>query len=231
MSGESRKKVRRARVLGPGAILTLECPRSGERLKMRVTRRSGRALDVEPLHGGNPVPCSTPGSEVLLRVARPFGLFLYRGKMERAAPVGAAQILLSEAPPRRRQLRHFFRMRVRMGVVVESNGRGGTAPVLRASNLSGSGILLMDPQGRLALDATARVGLPIGTRGEIARLDARVVRVETGPPRRAALCFEGIGEATRKAILRYLVREHRRRLGAPAGEATPGKIICLGRSA
>lgn len=229
MNGESQRSVRRARVLGRGTIVTLECAEKGDRLRMRVVQRAGRSVSLEPLHGRGPIPAAVAGSQVMLRVARPFGLFVYKAEMGRVEGEGPVQLLLSETPPRRRQLRHFFRMPVRMGVVLGPSDSGEPAPVLRASNLSGNGILLFDPTERLSLNSSVQVGLPIGPKGEILRLNARVVRVEDAHPRRAALGFEGISEGARKAILRYLVREHRRRSSVPA-EATTGKIISINRS-
>jgi hypothetical protein len=200
----------RARVIGAGAVVTLEDPENGARSRMRILSRSGRIVEVEPLPGSGVLPHLRDRASLVLRAARPSGLFCFQAMVEGTSTDGRGVLRLSDAPPRRRQLRGYFRMPVRFGVLLEVPSGEQTAPMLRARNLSGSGILLLDPDCHLVRAARARVGIPLGPSGEIVRLPARVVRVQEGP-RRVALVFEEISEASRILLLRYLFREHRRR--------------------
>jgi hypothetical protein len=199
----------RARILGAGAVVTLE-QEQGVRSRVRVRFRSGRSLHVEPIPGSGVSPRLMDGGDLVIRVARPSGLFCFRAKAEGVTGEGWGLLRLSDSPPKRRQLREYFRMRVQFGVHLDLRSEERTAPMLRASNLSGSGILLLDPEQLLAVQAQVRVGIPAGPNGEILRFPARVIRVQDGP-RRAALVFDGISEASRLLLLRYLFREHRKR--------------------
>ncbi len=213
----------RARVIGAGAVVTLEDPEQGTRSRMRILSRFDRIIEVEPLPGAGVLPHLRDRASLTLRAARPSGLFCFQATVERTTADGRGVLRLGDAPPRRRQLRGYFRMPVRFGVLLDVPSEEQMAPLLRARNLSGSGILLLDPDGRLLMAARVRVGIPVGPNGEIIRLTARVVRVQEGP-RRAALVFDGISEALRLLLLRHLFREHRRRrkLGlSPMGYLAP----------
>jgi c-di-GMP-binding flagellar brake protein YcgR len=200
----------RARILGAGAVVTLEDPEQGTRSRVRVRSRENRVVRVEPLPGANVSLRWREGANLTLRAARPSGLFCYRATVEGATDEGWGVLRLEAAPPRRRQLRGYFRMAVRFGVLLEVSPEQRTAPMLRACNLSGSGILLHDPNRLLALRSQVRLGLPLGPAGEIVRLPARVIRTQDDPPR-AALAFDEISETSRLLLLRYLFREHRKR--------------------
>ncbi len=221
----------RARIIGPGQVVTIENPVDSSRAKFRIARRDGRDLLVYPFSEGQPAPAWARETPVVVRAARPFGLFLYAGQMAEMSQDGTAMIRLQEGPPRRRQLRGYFRMPVRLGVMLETEP-GEPTVILRARNLSGSGILVMDPESRLVPQTTVRLGLPVGNAGELLRLPARVVRAQEGRPRRVALSFQGISEGARQMLLRYLVREHRRRQsqtpGCP-GEGDAPRILPLQR--
>ncbi len=207
----------RARIIGPGQVVTLEDPESGARLRVRVGRREERRITLLPL-ADSPVSGDwSAGKRALLRAARPFGLFIYRVRLDEGAADGTGLVCLSEGLPRRRQLRGYFRMPVRLGVTLETD-LGGPIVILRARNLSGSGILLFDPESRLLPQATVRIGLPVGNAGEILRLPGRVVRTAGHPAHLAALSFDGISEGARQMLLRYLVRQHRKRQLHERGE-------------
>ncbi|MBM3287912.1 MAG: PilZ domain-containing protein [Candidatus Eisenbacteria bacterium] len=200
----------RARILGPRAIVVLEDPRAGSRGKVRILARSDRLLEVESLTGSDaPFPWAA-GTGLQLRAARPFGLFCYWAIVAEAGGEGRGVLKLDPSCPKRRQMRGYFRMPVRLAALVETRSRSVTTPMLRASNLSGSGILLDDPGGLLAPGARVRLGLPIAPSGELMRLSARVVRMQASP-RRAALTFDRITEGERLIVLRYLFREYCRR--------------------
>ncbi|MFB3908478.1 MAG: PilZ domain-containing protein [Candidatus Eisenbacteria bacterium] len=234
----------KARILGPGSIVTLEDLYDGSRFRMRVRERVEERLHVGPLEDASMAPQWHAGSVLQVRVARPFGLFCYRAMVEGVDEEGCGILKLDPEPPQRRQLRGYFRMQVRLGVHLipqkkERDGEGETpapasapplpAPpvILRACNLSGSGALLHDPDGLLPLNAVVRLGIPILAGGACLRLPARVVRVQESP-RRSAVFFEGISENARQHLLRYLFREHRRRLRGKRG-AVQAKITPLER--
>ena len=200
----------RARILGSGAVVTLEDGDQGTRSRVRVRSRANRLVHVEPLPGSGVSLRWTQGAAMVLRAARPSGLFCYHATVEGVTDEGWGILRLDSAPPRRRQLRGYFRMGVRFGVLLEVGPGERTAPMLRACNLSGSGILLHDPDRLLLASSRVRLGLPLGPNGEILRLPARVIRIQDDPPR-AALAFEGISETSRLLLLRYLFREHRKR--------------------
>jgi c-di-GMP-binding flagellar brake protein YcgR len=101
-------------------------------------------------------------------------------------------------------------MRVRLGALLEVPTHAVTAPMLRVCNLSGSGMLVRDPDHLLTEGRQVRLGLPIGPSGEIVRLQSRVVRVQSSQGT-AGVCFEEITESVRLVILRYLFKEHRKR--------------------
>jgi hypothetical protein len=244
----------KARILGPGSLVTLEDLYDGSRFRMRVRRREEDRIHLAPLEESALAPGWHVGSVLQVRVARPFGLFCYRATIQGADEEGCGILKLDAEPPQRRQLRGYFRMRVHLGVhfMGETGGRATSEPaespdrkddaspaekparpqstkphtpvILRACNLSGSGALLLDPDGRLPLNAVVRLGIPILAGGACLRLDARVVRVQEDP-RRSAVFFEGISENARQHLLRYLFREHRRRLrgkrGAISAKVTP----------
>lgn len=213
----------RARVIGRGAVVTLEDPEAGTRNRMRIVSRSGRIVEVEPLPGSGVLPCLRNGAKFTLRAARPSGLFCFQATVEGTTAEGRGVLRLDDTRPRRRQLREYFRMPVRFGVILEVPTGEQMAPMLRARNLSGSGILVLDPDGLLPASARVRIGIPLGPSGEIVRLPARVVRVQEAP-RRAALAFDGLSEVSQLLLLRYLFREHRRRrkLGhSPMGYLAP----------
>lgn len=213
----------RARVIGAGAVVTLEDSEQGTRSRMRILSRSDRIIEVEPLPGSGVQPRLRDQATLTLRAARPSGLFCYQATVEWTTADGRGMLRLGDGRPRRRQLRGYFRMPVRFGVLLEVPSDEQMAPMLRACNLSGSGILVLDPEGRLSLSEVARVGIPLGPNGEIIRMPARVVRVQEGP-HRAALAFDEISEAARILLLRYLFREHRKRrkLGlSPMGFLAP----------
>lgn len=200
----------RARIIGPGQVVTLEPPRGGSRLRVRITHREGSDIHVLPVPDDPAFRGWGRGTHLLLRAARPFGLFIYKARLEEISPDHTALIRLSEGRPRRRQLRGYFRMPVRLSVMLETE-LGGPIVILRARNLSGSGILLFDPDSRLIPGKMVGLGLPVGNSGEILRLPARVVRTSGEPARLAALAFDGISEGARQMLLRYLVRQHRKR--------------------
>lgn len=200
----------KARILGPGLAITLEDAATGERARVRVRSRDGRKLTVEAIPGAGVASTWTPGAEIRLRVARPFGLFCYSAKVESTNADGGATIHLADTPPKRQQLRDYFRMPIRIGVRLEDSPDENTATILQGQNLSAGGILLLDAEGRLQQYDRVRLGLPIGPSGSIVRVSARVVRVQDDP-RRVALSFESINESTRRLLLRYLFREHLRR--------------------
>jgi len=228
MTRTPRSPSRRARILGPGLVVTLESACDSSRVRVRVRTREGRSLCVEPLLGSDVKPAWTPGTALELRAARPFGLFLYRAAVEGTSDEGFSLLRLDAAPARRRQLRHDFRTPVRLGVMLEVPPGDRPAPVLRVHNLSANGILISDPQGHLDAQATVRLRLPVGKAGEILRLPARVVWVHEGDPRRVGLCFDKISEGSRRMLLRYLVREHRRRGRRPSG--APAPVISIERT-
>jgi hypothetical protein len=200
----------RARILGAGAFVTLEDRERGTRSRVRIRTRVDRIVEVEPLPGSGTSPQWMAGTSLVLRAARPSGLFCYRVIVEGVTPEGWGLLRLDPAPPRRRQLRGYFRMPVRFGVLLEVSSEEQTAPMLRACNLSGSGILLYDPDEVLQPQSRVRLGLPMGPNGEILRLPARVIRVQKDP-RRVALVFDAITETSRLLLLRFLFREHRKR--------------------
>jgi c-di-GMP-binding flagellar brake protein YcgR len=136
-------------------------------------------------------------------------MFRYRATMEGAPAPGIWSLSIEEAPPKRQQLRDYFRMPVRLSVRVSRPIEDAGPMILRASNLSAGGILLLDPTGALALGDSVSLGLPVGSQGEVLRVSARVVRLQCDPGR-VALAFEGVPESVRRVILRYLFREHRR---------------------
>jgi len=217
----------RARIIGPGQVVTLESPADGTRVRARIARRSGQEVLVHPFcEGHHHAPEWTGGMPVLLRAARPFGLFVYQARLAEIAPDGTALLRLDETRPRRRQLRGYFRMPVRLGVMLETEP-GEPTVILRARNLSGSGILVFDPESRLIPQSTVRIGLPIGNSGELLRLPARVVRVQDGQTRRAALWFDGISEGARQMLLRYLVRQHRRAQQGRGRDGDKTGTVCV----
>lgn len=219
----------RARIIGPGQVVTLEDLEGGARLRARITHREGRRVSLLPLADGPASRSWVVGRRVLIRAARPFGLFIYRGDLDEVLPDGTALVCLSEARPRRRQLRGYFRMPVRLSVTLETE-LGGPIVILRARNLSGSGILVFDPESRLTPQTTVRIGLPVGNSGEILRLPARVVRMKGHPTHLAALAFDGISEGARQMLLRYLVRQHRKRQFRERGEDEPtARIVPIER--
>jgi hypothetical protein len=219
----------KARILGPGAVVTLEDARGSARCRVRVVTRSGRSVRVEPLAGAGVDSVWTAGDPHTLRAARPFGLFLYDVTVEGTEPDGSCRLLLGAGPAQRKQQRHFFRMPVRLGVRLERVGHDAEIVVLRACNLSGNGILVFDPQEYLELGQTVGLALPIGPAGEVVRLSSRVVRVQDEEPRRVALSFEAIGEGTRQALLRYLVRQHRLHLQGERGTGELAKVLSIER--
>jgi hypothetical protein len=221
---------RKAKILGPGAVVTLENTSEGARVRVRVVSRSGRDLRVEPLAGTGLVPTWTAGDRRLLRTARPSGLYLQRATVEQTEADGSCSLKLEPGPARRKQQRHYFRMPVRLGVRLESKDEDdGEIVVLRACNLSGNGILLLDPLGYLEPGLDVRLVLPIGPAGDVVRLDARVVRAQEDSPRRVALSFEGIGDGTRQLLLRYLVRQHRQHLQGGCGSGEGAKVYSIER--
>jgi hypothetical protein len=210
----------RARIIGPGLVVTLENPIDRFRTRVRIARREGREVLVHQISDGNRVRGWSRDGLVILRSARPFGLFLYRARMAEVSQDGTALLRLEDDRPRRRQLRGYFRMPVRLGIMLETEP-GEPTVILRARNLSGSGVLVYDPESILTPRTAVRVGLPVGNSGELLRLPARVVRIQEGPPRRAALWFDSISEGARQMLLRYLVRQHRRRQGETGEEGNP----------
>jgi hypothetical protein len=219
----------KAKILGPGSVVTLEDAQGDARRRVRILTRCGRSVRVEPLAGSGIAPIWTAGDAHVLRAARPFGLFLYHAVVEGPDPDGSCRLVLSSAPARRKQLRHYFRMPVRLGVRVERDGHEGEFVVLRACNLSGNGILVFDPAEYLDKGMSVRLALPIGPAGEIIRLCARGVRVQDEEPRRVALTFEGIGEGTRQALLRFLVRQHRQHRHGLRGTCEPARVFSIER--
>jgi len=199
----------KARIFGPGAVVTLEDACGDTRCRVRVLMRDGPRVHVEPLDGNGTAPAWQPGGVQNIRAARPFGLFLYRATVERAESDGSCHLTLGNDPARRKQQRHYFRMPVRLGVRLEWDGAREEIVVLRACNLSGNGILVFDPNEALQLGATLRIAIPIGPSGEVVRIRARVVRIQEEEPRRVALSFVDLGEGTRQVLLRFLVRQHR----------------------
>lgn len=150
----------RARVIGRGAVVTLEDPEVGTRNRMRIVSRSGRIVEVEPLPGSGVLPCLRNGAKFTLRAARPSGLFCFQATVEGTTAEGRGVLRLDDTRPRRRQLREYFRMPVRFGVILEVPTGEQMAPMLRARNLSGSGILVLDPDGLLPASARVRIGIP-----------------------------------------------------------------------
>lgn len=224
-SGEARRN--KARVLGPGACVTLEDKDEGTRLRVHIEVRTNGRLQVRPLDGTNVTVKWRPGANMELRAARPFGLFCYRTIVEGTTEDGHGVLALTGGPARRRQLRGYFRMKVRLGALIDAP-ESSTTPMLRVCNLSGSGVLLRDPEHRLSKGQRVRVGLPIGPSGEIVRLQARVVRVQPGQGV-AGLCFEEITESLRLVVLRYLFKEHRKRKQRPR-RSRPASITPIERS-
>lgn len=221
---------RKAKILGPGAVVTLENASERARIRVRVVARDGHELRVEPLAGAGLAPTWTVGERRLLRTARPSGLYLQRATIAQAESDGSCSLRLEPGPARRKQQRHYFRMPVRLGVRLESrDDDDGEIVVLRACNLSGNGILLFDPLGYLEPGLDVRLVLPIGPSGEVVRLDARVVRAQEDPPRRVALSFEGIGDGARQLLLRYLVRQHRQHLQGGCGTGEGAKVYSIER--
>lgn len=219
----------KARIIGPGLVVTLEHPASGMRLRARIALREGARVHLLPLSADLTPSEWRPGAPILLRAARSFGLFIYKTRFDGASPDGAMILSLREGRPQRRQLRGYFRMPVRLSVMLESD-LGDPIVIMRARNLSGSGILLFDPESKLALQTTVRLGLPVGNSGELLRLPARVVRVSASPTRLAALTFDGISEGARQMLLRYLVRQHRKRqLQGKRNGASPARIMPIER--
>jgi hypothetical protein len=210
MSAEGQPSRPKARILGPGLSVTVEDADAGRRVRVRVRSRSGRVVELEPIPGAGITTHWKQGTAIRLRVARPFGLFRYSAEVEESQEDGRTRIRLSEDPPRRRQLRDFFRMPVRLAVQVERSDDPAGAAILRALDLSAGGVLLLDPERHISPGDQVRVGLPVGPSKGIVRLSCRVIRVQEDPPR-VALAFEAIGETARQLLLRYLFREHRRR--------------------
>jgi hypothetical protein len=219
----------KARILGPGAVVTLEDASGAARCRVRVLMREGRRVHVEPLDGRDTALIWPPRGAQNIRAARPFGLFLYHATVERAEPDGSCHLTLGSDPARRKQQRHYFRMPVRLGVRLEWDGAREEIVVLRACNLSGSGILVFDPHETLQLGATLRIAIPIGPSGEVVHIRARVVRIQEEEPRRVAMSFVDLGEGTRQLLLRFLVRQHRMHLqgGRVSGESA--KIFSIER--
>jgi len=216
VSGGRASSRPRARILGPGLAITVEDVKTGKRVRVRVRSRSGSLVEVETLPGTGIVPSWSPGAAVRLRVARPFGLFCYSAKVEAPTVAGCTRMRCDPIPPRRRQLRDYFRMPVRLGIRLEGSEQGAGAWILRAVDLSAGGILLLDPDGHLRERDRVRLGLPIGPAKGIIPATCRVLRLQENP-RRAALIFEEISETARQILLRYLFRQHRRR-----GDRRPG---------
>jgi c-di-GMP-binding flagellar brake protein YcgR len=224
-SGSSSRP--RARILGPGLTVILEDPRDRSRMRVRVLARKGRKIQVAAEADTSAIAKLTPGTKFHLRAARSFGLFCFRTAVTSREADGSGWLELSAGPARRRQMRDYFRMAIRLGVHLEIEKDATTMPILRAINLSAGGVLLLDPQSRLALHQTVRLGLPIGTGGEMWRARARVIRVQD-EPRRAALAFTGIQESERVMLLRFILREHRRRKLLRARKDPPaGRIVSI----
>jgi hypothetical protein len=203
------KGVLRARILGPGISVVLEDPQDASRMRARVLRREARILEVEPESESTILEKLPQGARLELRVARAFGLFRFRAQVV-SCEMGRAKLELAAGPAVRHQMRDYFRMPVRFGVRLDSETVSPTAPLLRAVNLSAGGILLLDPRETIGPGDPVRLGLPVGPGGGLLRLQGRAVRVQQGP-RRVAVAFVEIHEAERMMLLRYILREHRRR--------------------
>jgi hypothetical protein len=222
-SGSSSRP--RARILGPGLSVILQGPRERSRMRVRVLRRKERKILVVAESEAGTKAKLSPGSKFLLRAARSFGLFCFRASVTGGEKDGSVWLELSNGPAKRKQMRDYFRMPIRLGVHLELEKDATTMPILRAVNLSAGGVLLLDPERRLKAHDTVRLGLPIGGGGEMWRAGARVTRIQEDP-RRAALAFVGIHESERVMLLRFILREHRRKKLLRARKDAPtGRIV------
>ncbi len=210
MESKERLPLPKARILGAGQSITVEDPRSKSRYRVLVDSRAGRTLHVTSLPGSGVKPDWKEGVSVHLRVVRPFGMFRYSARVVSNRNGSTIELQLDDRPPRRRQLREYFRLPVQLSVQVSTGEAGEPRALLRALDLSAGGLLLMDLDRRLSPGASINLGLPIGPAGEILRVWGRVVRTQNNPST-VAVSFDGIHESTRQVILRYLFREHRRR--------------------
>ena len=98
------KQRRRARILGSGAIVTLENETDASRMRVRVLSREGRMVEVEPVPGCGIDPHWSVGGRFQVRVARPFGLFVFHAQVSDGGEAARCVLELDSAPPRRRQL-------------------------------------------------------------------------------------------------------------------------------
>ena len=62
MTAEGRPSRPKARILGPGLAVTVEDARQSKRVRVRVTARSGRSVEVEPIPGTGITTCWEPGT-------------------------------------------------------------------------------------------------------------------------------------------------------------------------
>jgi hypothetical protein len=178
-------------------------------MRARVISRKARVLEVEPESESTFLAGLPDGAALEIRVARTFGLFRFRAHAV-SAEAGRARLELAAAPAKRHQMRDYFRMPVRFGVRLDSDPSASMPPLLRAVNLSAGGVLLLDPRTTIGLGDEVRLGLPVGPGNGLVGLRGRAVRVQE-EPRRVAIAFVEIRDAERMVLLRYILREHRRR--------------------
>lgn len=168
-----------------------------------------------------------PGAQVQLLLGGRDAAHLFHATVASRPEDGVIAVLLG-GHPMRLQRREYFRLAVRLPIVVRlprenpdgDSEAGGTEPppaapeirIFRLADLSGGGCLCLDPEGLLRSGQVYAADLDLHDGEPALPLEVEVVRrgISLGYPS-AGLRFVGFAEKDREKIMRTLFREQRRR--------------------